>query len=184
MDTVWIIAIAVAVVVLAALAVWFYRRNTSDRRQLKETFGPEYDRTLERTGDEDTARRDLHDRLERHDRFEIRDLTDAERDRYAAEWEDTQREFVEDPERAVRDGDRLIQEVMRTRGYPIEDFDQRAKDLSVDHPDVVERYREARRLLDRSERVPTEDHREVVLQLRALYEELVGTPVAPGRRDG
>lgn len=184
MDTFWIIAIAVGVVVLlGALAFWLYRRSTSDARQLKRTFGPEYERTVERTGDEDRARRELADRLDRHDRFEIRELESDERDRYAARWEDIQREFVDDPESAVRDADGLIQDVMRTRGYPVEDFEQRARDLSVDHPEVVERYREGRRLLDRSERVPTEDHREAMLSFRVLYEELVGSPVGHGRSD-
>lgn len=183
MDTVWIIAIIVGVVVLAALAVWLYRRNSSGDRELKRTFGQEYDRTLDRSRDEDAARRDLRERLDRHERFDIRELDDSERDRYAAEWHGIQRRFVDDPEGAVRGADGLIQDVMRARGYPVDDFEQRAKDLSVDHPQVVERYREGRRLLDRSERVPTEDHREAMLHFRALYEELVGTPVGPGRRD-
>lgn len=185
MDTVWMIAIAVGVVVLlGALAFWLYRRSASDTRELKRTFGSEYDRTLDRSPDEDAARQDLRERLDRHDRFDIRDLDERERDRYAGAWEGIQREFVDDPESAVRDADRLIQDVMRTRGYPVDDFEQRARDLSVDHPEVVERYREGRRLLDRSERVPTEDQREAMLHFRALYEALVGTPVGPGRRDG
>lgn len=184
MDTTMMVILAVAaVVVLGAIAFWLYRRNTSDTRQLKNTFGSEYDRTVERTADEDAAERDLHARLDRRERFDIRELDAAERDRFADRWEATQREFVEDPESAVRDADQLIQDVMRTRGYPVEDFDQRARDLSVDHPEVVERYRNGRRLLDRSERVPTEDQREAMIEFRALYEELVGAPVGHGRRD-
>ncbi|MBW3657513.1 MAG: hypothetical protein KY457_02670 [Actinobacteria bacterium] len=184
MDTGMMIAIAVGVVaLLAALAVWAYRRNTSDGRELKSTFGSEYDRTLDRSRDEDAAREDLRDRLDRRERFEVRELDDTERERYADRWTSIQREFVDDPERAVRDADQVIQDVMRTRGYPVEDFEQRAKDLSVDHPEVVERYRQGRRLLDRSERVPTEDHREAMVHYRALFEELVGTPVGSHRDD-
>lgn len=183
MDTVWIIAIVVGVVLVAALAFWLYRRSSSDGRELKRTFGSEYDRTLDRSRDEETARRDLHERLERHERLDLRPLDDGERDRYAGEWEDVQRRFVDDPDGAVRDADELIQDVMRTRGYPVEDFEQRARDLSVEHPEVVERYREARRILDRSERVPTEDQRDAMLHYRALYEDLVGTRVGPGRAD-
>lgn len=183
MDTGMIIAIVVGVVVLLALAVWLYRRNTSDSRELKDTFGSEYDRTLDRSRDEDAARKDLHDRLDRRERFDVRELDDTERERYADRWQGIQREFVDNPEAAVRDADQVIQDVMRTRGYPVEDFEQRAKDLSVDHPEVVERYREGRRLLDRSERVPTEDHREAMVNYRALFEELVGTPVGSSRDD-
>lgn len=184
MDTTMTIVLAVAaVVVLGALAIWLYRRNTSDSRELKRTFGSEYDRTLDRSRDEDAARRDLHERIERRERFDIRELDSGERERFAERWTVIQREFVDTPETAVQDADQLIQDVMRTRGYPVEDFDQRAKDLSVDHPEVVERYREGRRLLDRSERVPTEDQREAMISFRALYEELVGSPVGPGRRD-
>lgn len=184
MDTGLMIAIAAGVVILlAVLAVWLSRRGTDDTRDLKRTFGSEYDRTLDRARDEDAAHRDLRERLDRHEHHEIRDLDGRERERYAGAWEGIQRQFVDDPEGAVGDADQLIQDVMRTRGYPVEDFDQRAKDLSVEHPEVVERYREGRRLLDRSERPPTEDHREAMIHFRALYEELVGAPVAPGRRD-
>ena len=35
---------------------------------------------------------------------------------------------------AIDDADRLIQSVMRDRGYPVEDFDDRAALVSVDHP--------------------------------------------------
>ncbi|MDX1619407.1 MAG: hypothetical protein R3320_00350 [Nitriliruptorales bacterium] len=183
MDTIWFIVIGVAVVLLvAAIAVWLYRRDRGGERSLRKTFGDEYDRTVERRGDEEAAKQELQQRLERHDQFDIRELEDDERQRFAAEWETVQRRFVDEPERATEDADGLIQRVMETRGYPVEDFDQRAADLSVDHPEVVEHYRRGRSLLDRGERVPTEDYREAMLHFRELYERLVGTSVKPSER--
>lgn len=173
MDTIWIVVIAAVVVVaLAVLAAMLWRRR--DGRDLKKRFGPEYERTLERSGDEETARRDLEDRLERREQFEIRELDRDERDRLGMRWAEIQHRFVDEPERATREADDLIQEAMRSRGYPVEDFDQRARDLSVDHPEVVEDYRAARRNLDQGEGASTERHREAMLHLRSLFEELVG----------
>lgn len=180
MDTIWLIVIGVVVVVaIGALVVWMARRGSGGERQLRKTFGDEYDRTVERKGDEEAAQRELEQRLERHDRFEIRELDNDERRRFADEWQDVQRRFVDEPEAATREADRLIQQVMETRGYPVEDFEQRAADLSVDHPEVVEHYREGRRLLDRGERVSTESHREAMLHFRELYERLVGSSTKP-----
>lgn len=174
METTWIIVIAVAaVVLLALLAFMWWRRSRDPNRKLKNKFGPEYDRAVERTGDEEAARRDLESRVERRDGFDIRELDPEERDRYGMRWAEIQHAFVDRPEDATREADDLIQEVMRERGYPVEDFEQRARDLSVDHPDVVEHYRAARRSLD-GERVSTERHREAMLHLRALFTDLVG----------
>ncbi|MDX1659827.1 MAG: hypothetical protein R3343_13480 [Nitriliruptorales bacterium] len=183
MDTIWLIAIGAAVVIaIVALVVWMWRRDRGDERNLRKTFGSEYDRTVERRGDEEAAREELVERLERREEFEIRELDDDERNRFADEWIDVQRRFVDEPEHATEQADDLIQRVMKARGYPVEDFEQRARDLSVDHPEVVEHYRKGRRLLDRSERVPTEDYREAMLHLRELYERLVGRSVEPAER--
>lgn len=175
MDTIWIVVIVVAVIALAALAFLWWRRHEDPDRQLQRKFGPEYDRTVERTDDKEAARRDLEQRVERREQFDIRELDDGERERYGMRWAQIQHAFVDEPEQATRDADDLIASVMRDRGYPVEDFDQRARDLSVDHPDVVEHYRAARRSLD-GERVSTERHREAMLHLRALFTELVGVP--------
>lgn len=183
MDTIWLIIIAVVVVAaLGALVTWMFRRDRGSDRRLRKTFGEEYDRTVERKGDEQAAKRDLQERLERRDQFDIRELDDDERRRFADEWEHVQRRFVDEPERATEDADGLIQRAMRTRGYPVENFEQRAADLSVDHPDVVEHYRRGRDLLDRGERIPTENYREAMLHFRELYEQLVGTSVKPSDR--
>lgn len=180
-TTLWIVVVAVAVVLVAALAFVLWRRRKDPVRKLQSKFGPEYDRTVERTGDEEAARRDLEERVERRERFDIRDLDDAERERYGMRWAEIQHAFVDHPDEATRDADELIVRVMRERGYPTEDFDQRARDLSVDHPEVVEHYRAARRSLD-GERVSTERHREAMLHLRALFTELVGAPADRDRR--
>lgn len=175
MDTIWIVVIVVAVVALAALAYLWWRRHEDPDRQLQRKFGPEYDRTVERTEDEEAARRDLRERVERREQFDIRELDDDERERYGMRWAEIQHAFVDQPEQATRDAEELIESVMRDRGYPVEDFEQRARDLSVDHPGVVEHYRAARRSLE-GERVSTERHREAMLHLRALFTDLVGVP--------
>lgn len=173
MDTIWIVVIAVAVVVVAALAFAWWRRRKDPTRNLQSKFGPEYERTVERTGDEDAARRDLENRVERREKLDIRELDREERDRYGMRWAEIQHAFVDRPEESTREADELIQQVMRDRGYPVEDFEQRSRDLSVDHPNVVEEYRSARRALD-GERVSTERHREAMLHLRSLFTDLVG----------
>lgn len=182
MDTWVIVVIVVVAVVLVALIAWMlWRRRQRD--DLPARFGPEYDRTVERTGDEGAAREDLQQRLERRDRFDIRSLDEQECDRYFARWAEIQHDFVDAPERAVEDADRLIQDVMRARGYPVEDFEQRARDLSVDYPHVVEEYRAARTVLDHRGRISTEKHREAMVHLRNLFEQLVGSPARQDRTE-
>ena len=177
MDTwVWIV-IAVAVVVVLAAVLWVVADRRRRRQQLQEGFGPEYDRTLAEAPSRREAEAELRERQERHDEFDIRPLSPDARERYTREWETTQAKFVDDPEGAIRDADDLIQSVMRERGYPVEDFDQRAADLSVDHPDVVENYREGHDLARRTVRGEgdTESLRQAIVHYRALFAELVET---------
>jgi hypothetical protein len=174
MDTwVWIVAAVAIVVVLAAL-LWGVVTSRR-RRELQEGFGPEYDRTVAEAPSRREAESDLRERRERHDEFDIRPLSPDARERYAQEWEATQARFVDAPESAIRDADDLIQQVMRERGYPVEDFDQRAADLSVDHPDVVENYRRGHELARRTVRGEgdTESLRQALVHYRALFEELL-----------
>src|SRR5215207_5326532 len=142
MDTwVWIV-IAAAVVVLVLLAIWMAARQRRSS-QLREGFGPEYDRTVDDMGSRRKAESDLADREKRREELDIRPLAPGSRDRFADRWRNVQERFVDDPGSALREAHILVVEVMRERGYPTEDFEQRAADVSVDHPDVVQNYRAA-----------------------------------------
>jgi len=169
----WIVIVVVAVLVIGAIAAGAARRRRS--AALQTGFGPEYDRTVERTGDRGAAEADLCDRLKRHDELELQPLTEAARTRYSEEWMATQEAFVDDPQMAISRADQLIQRVMRDRGYPVDDFEERAAVVSVDHPQVVERYRRAHDIAEVSGagRAETEDLRQAMQDYRALFDELV-----------
>jgi FtsZ-interacting cell division protein ZipA len=170
-----ILAIVLIAVIVAALLYSRQRRS----QQLQEGFGPEYERTVEeRGGDRREAEAELRERRDRRDQFEIRELEPAARDRYADRWRDAQRRFVDEPAPAVGEADALVMEVMRDRGYPVADeFDQRAADVSVDHPEVVEHYRAAHDISGRATagEASTEDLRQAMVHFRALFVELLGT---------
>jgi len=179
METwVWIV-IAVAVVLVLAAVAWAVASNRR-RKELQEGFGPEYDRTVAEAPSRREAEADLRERRDRHDEFDIRPLSADARERYTREWETTQARFVDDPEAAIRDADDLIQSVMRERGYPVEDFDQRAADLSVDHPEVISNYRAAHGISIANERgnASTENLRTAMVHYRELFEELLETEPA------
>jgi FtsZ-interacting cell division protein ZipA len=183
---VWAVIIVGAIVV-AALVVWQAMRSRR-RRALQGRFGPEYDRALEGSDSRRAAEAELAARAEHRDALDIRPLTTAARERYVVEWQRVQAKFVDDPEGAVRDADMTIQAVMSDRGYPVDDFDQRSADISVDHPQVVENYREGHRLA-RAGAVgdgTTEDLRQAMQHYRLLFEELLeDTADAPlGRETG
>jgi hypothetical protein len=175
----WVL-IAVAAIVVVALVVW---RALSARRTrtLQGRFGPEYDRTVDRADDRREAEADLEARAKRRDELDIQPLTAAARTRYLDEWQRVQTRFVDDPSGAVGEADSLIQAVMRERGYPVDDFDQRAADISVDHPDVVENYRQGHRLRSGD----TEAQRQAMVHYRALFDELLeDTADRPMAREG
>jgi|tagenome__1003787_1003787.scaffolds.fasta_scaffold20340873_1 hypothetical protein len=170
---VWAV-IAVGVVVVLALIAWqLMRRRETDR--LKGQFGPEYDRTLESTESKRKAEAELAARQERREKLAIRPLSQPTRARYLESWRVVQAQFVDDPGTAVIAADSLIQSVMAERGYPVEDFEQRAADVSVDHPDVVENYREGHRLAVArgSGASGTENLRQAMRHYRALFDELL-----------
>src|SRR6476619_1249292 len=174
MDTwVWIVIAVVAVVVLLAI-VWSAMRGKRTR-ELQGTFGREYDRTVDQAGDRRSAERELLDRQKQHDELDIRPLSPESRDRYVRRWQSTQARFVDDPKGAVAEADTLVQEVMQERGYPTKDFERRVDDISVDHPDLVEKYRTADGIARASERgeATTEDLRHSVRHYRALFVELL-----------
>jgi FtsZ-interacting cell division protein ZipA len=170
---VWVL-IAIGVVAVLAVVLWqaLARRRTG---RLKEQFGPEYERAVDTTDSKQEAEAELQAREERRRQLEIRPLSQASRDRYLQTWQGVQAQFVDDPRGAVASADSLIQSVMAERGYPIEDFDQRAADISVDHPQVVENYRQGHRLAQASAEGTdtTEDLRQAMRHYRALFDELV-----------
>ena len=170
---VWVL-IAIAVVAVLAVVVWqaLARRRTG---RLQQQFGPEYDRTLGKTDSKREAESELQAREERRQQLEIRPLSQAARDRYLKSWQGVQAEFVDDPRSAVASADSLIQSVMAERGYPVDDFDQRAADVSVDYPQVVENYRHGHRLAQASAdgSDSTEALRQAMRHYRALFDELV-----------
>jgi hypothetical protein len=170
---VWIvIGIAVAVVVLGVLISALRTRRS---RSLQDRFGREYDRTVDKAGGRREAEQELKEREKRHDELELRPLSQDARDRYLEQWQVTQGRFVDDPTGAVSEADDLVQRVMRDRGYPVDDFEQRAADISVEHPELVEKYRTANGIARASERgeTSTDDLRHSVRHYRALFVELL-----------
>src|SRR5690606_13012270 len=180
-STVIVLVIVVVVLLLALVAVGMVLAQRRRSERLQEQFGPEYERSVDEAGSRRAAEAQLAEREKRHRKLDIRDLRPEERERFAASWADIQREFVDDPHRAVRDADLLVLDIMRTRGYPVGDdggdFERRAEDISVEHPDVVQRYREAHRVRTATERgdVDTENQREAVTSYRSLVDALLGT---------
>src|SRR4051794_10837300 len=169
----WIAIAVVAVIVV--LGVVFAALRTRRSRNLQERFGPEYDRVAADAPTRREAEAELREREKRRDDLDIKPLDPRDRDRFRVRWQDVQAEFVDDPARAVGNADALIQEVMRARGYPVDDFDSRAADLSVDHPDAVESYRQAHGIAVAHQRgkAGTEELRHAVQHYRRLFEDLV-----------
>jgi len=170
---VWIVIGVVAAIVVLGV-VWSAMRARRTQT-LQDRFGPEYDRTVEQSGGRREAERELAERQKRHDELDLKPLSPEARDRYIAQWRETQGLFVDDPTGAVSRADELVQKVMRERGYPVDDFEQRAADISVEHPELVERYRTANGIARASERgeASTEDLRHSVRHYRALFVELL-----------
>lgn len=179
----WVVLAGLVILafVLGGAVAWLFIRRTHSRR-LRENYGPEYDRVLDATGDRHDAEKELLRREERVHKFDIHPLSSEQRSRYAEAWRGVQASFVDTPARAVADADELVAEVMRERGYPMSDFEQRAEDLSVTHPRVVAHYREAHALARRSDRgeAETEDLRQAMVHYRALFEDLLDVPVTDG----
>jgi hypothetical protein len=172
----WIVlALVVLVLVVLALFAW-PARNRRRTQQLQEGFGPEYEHVVEETGDKRDAERELLERQDRREEFEVRPLTREARERYADEWRKVQGRFVDEPKAAVHDADRLVQQVMAERGYPVaDDFERRAADVSVDYPDLVENFREGHRLASENAAgaAGTEPLRQAMVHFRSLFDELL-----------
>lgn len=174
MSTGTLLAIIIPIVVviaLAAVAASLFVR----RRKLRERFGPEYERTVEDADSRMAGERELRAREKRHDSLEIKPLDRSVKDRYARDWTGVQEDFVDHPEGAVHDADRLVTSLMDERGYPTQDFEQQLKDLSVEHGRTLEHYRAAHEVDELSIRhqATTEQLRGAMVHYRALFQELL-----------
>jgi len=176
------LALVALLVVLAAAVIWLWMRSRRTAG-LKNRFGPEYERTVHQVGDERKAEAVLATREKRVSGYTIKPLPQEMRGHFVTTWQQVQGQFVDDPKYAVTRADDLLGEVMRARGYPVMDFDHRAEDLSVDHPEVVQNYRTAHDIADRHSRgeASTEDLRSAMIHYRALFDDLVNEPEPTGR---
>jgi len=167
------VAAVVVVIVIAAVSVLYMRRRRATTAALRQRFGPEYERAVQTHGARAEAK--LLDREKRVEKLNIRELTATERERFLEQWKSLQSRFVDSPKGAVTEADDLVATVMRSRGYPVSDFEQRASDISVDHPRVTENYRAAHAIALRqgTDKTTTEDLRTAMIHYRALFEELV-----------
>jgi hypothetical protein len=163
-----------AVLVLLAVAGYFGWQQYQ-RKQLKEGFGPEYERAVADAPSRREAEAELSERKKRHDELDIQPLSPAACRRYEREWESVQARFVDDPDGSIAEADGLIQQVMRDRGYPVDDFERRAADISVDYPEVVDEYRQAHSIAGAAAdgRASTEDLRQALVHYRALFERML-----------
>jgi hypothetical protein len=174
------IVIVVLLLLAAGIAILFSIRKRRTERLRTKFGGSEYTRAVEEGGDRRKAEAALNQRTERVDRLHIRPLAASDRARFVESWARVQARFVDGPGGAVTDADQLLNDVMSTRGYPMSDFEQRAADISVDHPLVLDNYRAAHETALRQSRgqARTEDLRQAMLHYRTLFDELVNEPEA------
>jgi len=165
-----IVAVIAALIVVALLA-----RQRKQRERMQERFGPEYERSIEQAGDRRSAERDLKERTERHESLEIRPLDPGAREQYAQEWRMAQEQFVDEPKVAVKQADTLVARVMQERGYPVGDFEQQVRDVSVEHSNAVGEYRAAHEISTLNDQggASTEQLREAMVHYRTLFGELL-----------
>jgi len=172
------VAVGVVVVLIICTAIWVSVRKRKSERLRTQFGGSEYARTVKDTGNHRNAEAVLHERNERVEHLQIRALAPADRSRFVQAWARVQAEFIDTPGTAVVEADRLLVDVMSVRGYPASDFEQRAADISVNHPGVVENYRAAHQMALRQSQgqASTEDLRRAMIHYRTLFEELVLDP--------
>jgi hypothetical protein len=168
-----LLAVVAAVVVIAIVSFFLARKRRS--QNLRERFGPEYDRVVKEEGEVRKAEGVLEMRAKRREKFELRPLSAQARADFAERWRIVQEQFVDNPKGSVTRADELVSEAMAARGYPMTDFEQRAADISVDYPVVVENYRAAHDIALRHSRgqSSTEDMRKAMVHYRSLFNELL-----------
>ena len=172
-STLVIVVAIVVLVIIGLVSMALVRRWRTER--LQEQFGPEYEHAINETGDQRQAESELEKRIAHVKTLNIRPLTAEEVNRYALEWQATQREFVDEPLKALQKADRLIREAMKAKGYPVEDFEQRVADISVDYPELVTDYRGMHLIAikEGKDKVSTEEMRQAMVHGRALFESLI-----------
>ena len=173
-NTTQLVLVAVVFLIIGVVVAMALMRVQRTKR-LKDRFGPEYERAINEIGDKRQAENELDSRLAHVNTLNIRPLTAEEVNRYALDWQKTQTEFVDEPLTALQKADQLIRDVMKTRGYPVEDFEQRAADISVDYPELVTDYRGLHLIAvkEKDEEVSTEEMRQAMVHGRALFENLI-----------
>ena len=187
LDPKLIVIAAVVILIIAVLALLYVRkrRSKSTSADLRKKFGPEYDRAVREHGAGRKAEAKLEDREKRVAKLTIRDLDPMEQERFSKQWGSVQSRFVDSLKGAVAEADDLVSSLMKARGYPVSDFEQRAADISVDHPRVVENYRSAHEIALRvgKDGATTEELRTAMIHYRSLFEELVQVPAAVERKE-
>ena len=176
-----ILTIVLIIVVLVVIAAIVYGVQANRRKKLQTTFGPEYDRAVADTGSRTEAEKELRERERRHAELELKPLSPESQAKYAADWEEVQIQFVDNPSEAVGTADELVTRLIAERGYPTHDYQDRLADLSVEHASTLQQYRDAHEISDRSRagEASTEDLRQALVHYRALFADLLGTEPVP-----
>jgi hypothetical protein len=172
----WQIAVVLILIAAAGVALAMLLQERKRTEKLSSQFGPEYRHALGESGDRRAAERELQSREQRVRKMEIRPLTHEEHDRFAPAWQKVQARFVDDPAGSITEADLLLTKLMATRGYEVrQDFERRAADVSVDHPQVVGEYRFAHETAVRNatDGVETEELRQAMIHYRALFDDLL-----------
>jgi hypothetical protein len=178
-STTLLIVLAIALGVVVLVGIWLYSQQRHTKR-LQTEFGPEYERAMRQADSRRDGERELEERQKRIGKLEIKELDADTQRRFADDWRLTQARFVDDPVAAIAEADSLVIRVMEARGYPVGDFDARAADISVDHPNVVPNYRAAHAMAEKNKsgKTSTEELRQAMVHYRSLFDELLGATTA------
>ena len=181
-----LIALIVGAILIIAVFAWLYvSKRQKTTAELRQKFGPEYDRVVQQHGSERNAETNLADREKRVEKLTLRDLDPREQERFSKQWQEVQSRFVDSPKGAVAEADDLVSSLMKARGYSVSDFEQRAADISVDHPRAVADYRSAHEIALRVGKsvATTEDLRTAMIHYRSLFEELMRAPTVVEKKE-
>jgi len=178
------IAALVLVLIIAIVVIALVARSKARTKAYRSRYGLEYDRAVLTHGSPRQAEAKLADRETRVEALPIRELASTERDRFVAEWHIVQSRFVDHPRAAVTEADDLVNAILEARGYPHVGFEQRAADVSVTYPQVMENYRLAHGTAihpDKGE-ATTEELRSAMIQYRAMFDDLLQTITPTGQK--